>query len=90
MADLKIISIVVGLTISMASVAWGVVSFAQSLQPKVEAMAQHEVLHERVSAVDDKADNALVQTTTIGRDVKTIKCILMAPNRKGKERCGLE
>lgn len=85
-ADLKTLSILVGVVVAMSSVAWTVVSWANSLMPRVEAKQQHQVMWKRIGEVDDKADKAI----GIKRDVGVIKCILSAPNRKAKQTCGLQ
>jgi len=94
MQDLKTLSLIIGVTLALASAAWGIVSWAQSLKPRAEARSDHEVLHRRITEVDKKTLDAEQHVNrveqTIGRDVKTIKCILTAPNRRSKEKCGLQ
>lgn len=91
--DLTTISLIIGIVLGLAGGAWSIVSWAQSVLPRTEAEQKHEVIHHRISEVDRKADNnernVEVIQQTIGRDVKTIKCLLTAPNRKAKQNCGL-
>lgn len=95
--DLKTISLVIGVTAALASAAWGIVSWAQSMKPRVEATADHEVLHRRITSANESAAAADKHATDvekkiepIGRDVKTIKCLMLAPNQKARAKCGLQ
>lgn len=94
LADLKVIGLVVSITLGLGGMAWTVVSWASSVKTNEVARQDHEVLHRRITKVNDKAEGAVQEQEkmqqTIGRDVKTIKCLLTAPNRKAKANCGLE
>ena len=41
MQDLKTLSLIIGVTLALASAAWGIVSWAQSLKPRAEARSDH-------------------------------------------------
>lgn len=92
-ADLKVVALIVTITAALAGGAWSVVSAFSAKMDRTEAETSHTILHKRITAVDDKASEntrGLEHTQqTIGRDVRTIKCILTAPKR-GRKNCGLE
>jgi len=93
-ADIKVLSLVVGIVAAMATCGWGIAVWATGRVSKEDLHSETRILHKRIGDVDDKAEAADGHATqieqTIGRDVRTIKCLLTAPNRRAKERCGLE
>ena len=101
LSDLKVIGLIVSITIGIATVAWSVVSWATSVvtigeateaHSKIEAQAINDKVELQLedSEIDKKADAAIEEVKQVGRDVKTVKCILLAPNRQAKARCALE
>jgi hypothetical protein len=94
LADLKTIGLVIAIVSGMAGGAWKVIDLINGKMDRSEAEASRSALHQRISRVKevvDKNTHDVEQVQqTIGRDVRTIKCILTAPSRKAKGNCGLE
>ena len=92
-ALVKTLLTIAGSTIALAALAVGAVAWFLGVQTKTEAAAQHDEIRTEVRAADTKieikADTAQSELRTIGRDVRTIKCLLTRP-AKQRQNCGLE
>ena len=93
LADLQVVGAVIAITAALAAGSWKVVDVLSSKEDRIEHAADIRIVHERIGKVKETADGASSEVHNvqqiIGRDVKTIKCILTAPSRKAKGNCGL-
>jgi len=92
-AFFKTVSTIVGVTVLVGGIFVSIVLWFTSVQTKEEAEAQHSAIQSDMAAADkmieQKVNAVIEQVEPVGRDVKTIKCLMLAPNRKSRERCGL-
>jgi hypothetical protein len=91
---LKTISVIVSTTVLIGGLAVGLVLWFSRVQLIPEAVEQHEALRTEFQAadiiIDRKTEITTGQLKEVGRDVKTIKCLIQAPSMKAKAKCGLE
>jgi len=92
--DARQIAAIVAITGALATIAWQVSSFALGTVTHQEAQIEHQAIRGEMKIGDEKIDvkasAAADQIKEVGRDVKTIKCLMLAPTVKAKQRCGLE
>jgi hypothetical protein len=62
---------------------WQAASKDELRQIDVVNVAEHKAIRDDVSKLSSGVED-------VGRDVKTIKCLMLAPSNKAKQRCGLE
>jgi hypothetical protein len=97
----KTIGPIVTTMMLVGGLAVSLVLWVSRVQTQPEAEAQHMAirseiqaatieLHNSDVAIDAKASTASSSIKEIGRDVRTIKCLLLSPSTKAKARCGLE
>ena len=90
----KTLLTIVGATVAIGATAVAVVAYFLSMEPRAVAEKEHEAIKTEFRSADgviiDHARAAEEQIRDVGRDVKTVKCILQAPTMKAKARCGLE
>lgn len=70
-----------------AAVSFGV--WKGSVVTDARATKLHEPIMEQIIAVEKKADKAVTDVQAMSRDVRTIKCVVLAPNNRAKARCAL-
>lgn len=92
--DLKVFGAILVSTFTLATLAWNIGQWVFSVQMKDQAAREHDLIKSEigasVQALEVQVSPALKQVESVGRDVKTIKCLMLAPSAKAKQRCGLE
>ena len=101
LSDARNIAAVLMLAGAAAGGLWAVTSWCGTRVSSTEAGEAHDriraeyrnadaIIEARAEEIEAKTDAATVQFREVGRDVKTIKCLMLSPNVKAKSRCGLE
>ncbi len=101
MADLRVIGIIVSTTLGIGGVSWAVAAWGTTRVSTTDSAAalakiEGQAINDKVELqledqrIDRKVNSAIEEMKQVGRDVKTVKCILLAPNSKQKSRCALE
>jgi len=90
----KTLSTMLGFIMLVGGLAVAAVLKFSDIQSAQESKDQHRQIREEYKAADaliiEHAREVESQLKDVGRDVRTIKCLILAPNAKQKQKCGLE
>jgi hypothetical protein len=93
-SDARQVAAIITIAGACGAVAWWVVGFVSGAQTWMVAAKQHEEIRLEMrhgdEAVDLKASTAVGAVHAIGKDVRTIKCLLTKTKRKERDACGLD
>jgi len=91
--SLKRISLILGIILGGAAIV-GVVYrgsvWTENVQTKTEARTIHEKLRASDRQIDEKTTTTAAEVRTVGRDVRVIKCLMLATSHRAREKCMLD